>query len=167
MKNFSRPAYRINNAALDVKLVYTFFLVFLLIGFATIVGFEFHQIGFHSKSIAEHYLGSVGEGMSFPRPFQALLETTHFHAFIMAIIYLTLAHLFVATDLSLFMKRGVVIAGFLATFLDLILPWCVRYVHSGFSPLLLAAWCLEWASYMTMILYSLYALWQKPRTDID
>jgi hypothetical protein len=31
---------------------------------------------------------------------QDLLETTHFHAFIMGIIYLTLAHLFIATESS-------------------------------------------------------------------
>jgi hypothetical protein len=66
-----------------------------------------------------------------PRPFQALSKRLTFIAFIMAIIYLTLAHLFVATDLSMSVKRGVVISCFfLATFLDLILPWpCVMFMR--------------------------------------
>jgi hypothetical protein len=132
MKSFSRPAYRIGNASLDVKLIYTFFLIFLIVGFSTIGGFEFNRIGFHPQAITEHYLGSSGEGMSFPRSFQSLLETTHFHSFIMAIIYLTLAHLFVATDLSSCAKKTVIVVGFLSTFLDLVLPWLIRYVSSGF-----------------------------------
>lgn len=165
MKSFSRPAYRISNAAVEVKLIYTFFLIFLIVGFATVGGYEFSQIGFHPQGVAEHYLGSAGEGMSFPRPFQSLLETTHFHAFIMSIIYLTLAHLFVATDLSRGIKRTVVVIGFFCTFLDLILPWAIRYLSGGFSLFLLIAWIGEWVSYMGMILYSLYDLWLKPAPE--
>ena len=167
MKSFSRPAYRINNASVDVKLIYTFFLIFLIVGFATVGGFEFQKIGFSVQSVSAHYLGASGEGMSFPRSFQALLETTHFHSFIMGIIYLTLAHLFIATDLSSVWKKTVIVVGFLSTFLDLILPWGIRYLSPVFSGLLLVAWCLEWLSYMTMILCSLHALWLKPRTMTD
>lgn len=161
MKSFARPAYRIGNAPLEVKLVYTFFLVFMVIGFATIGGYECHQIGFSSAAVSEHYLGAA-EGMSFPRSFQSLLETTHFHAFIMALIYLTLAHLFVATGVSAWVKRGAILAGFLSTLFDLVLPWAVRYVSAGFAPVLLAAWIGEWVSYVLMIVISLYELWLKP-----
>jgi hypothetical protein len=162
VKNFARRAYRISHAPSEVKWVYTFFLIFMLIGFATIGGYEFRQVGFHLQSVAEHYRGSSGEGMAFPRPFQAMLETTHFHAFIMGIIYLTLAHLFIATETSRRLKKTLIAAGFLSTLLDLLLPWAVRYLSSCFAPVLIAAWIGEWVSYMAMIAISLYDLWLRP-----
>jgi magnesium-transporting ATPase (P-type) len=167
MKSFSRPTYRINNAPSEIKWVYTFFLIFMIVGFATIGGYEFRQIGFHAQAVIEHYRGSSEEGMVFPKSFQTLLETTHFHAFIMGVIYLTLAHLFLATEVSRRMKMSLVIVGFICTFLDLLLPWAVRYLSSRFAPVLLAAWVGEWVSYMAMILLSLYDLWMRPRPSLD
>lgn len=169
MKSFSRPAYRIAHAPSEVKWIYTFFLVFLLVGFLTIGGYEFRQIGFHPVAVAEHYHGSAegGEEMAFARSFASLLETTHFHAFIMGIIYLTLAHLFVATATSRKFKVILVVSGFFFTFLDLLAPWGIRYFSAGLAPLLLTAWIGEWVSYMTMILISLYDLWLRPVSRID
>jgi hypothetical protein len=37
--------------------------------------------------------------MAFPKPVGHLLAVTHAHAFMMAVIFLVLAHLFVATSL--------------------------------------------------------------------
>lgn len=169
MKSFSRPRYRIGKAPLEIKWIYTFFLVFLVIGFATIGGYEFRQIGFAAQAIAEHYRGAGegGEGLSFAKSFSALLETTHFHAFIMAIIYLTLAHLFVATETPRRLKLGLVAAGFVFTLLDLLLPWGVRYGSARFAPVLLMSWLGEWAVYMGMILISFYDLWCRPSPPED
>lgn len=163
MKSFSRPRYRIGNAPAEIKWVYTCFLVFLVVGFATIGGYGFRQIGFASQSIAEHYRGTGegGEALTFARSFSAMLETTHFHAFIMAIIYLTLAHLFVATETPRRLKLGLVAAGFVFTFLDLLLPWGIRYGSESLAPVLLLSWIGEWAAYMGMILISFYDLWLR------
>jgi hypothetical protein len=169
MKSFSRPRYRIGNAPAEIKWIYTFFLIFLVIGFATVGGYEFGQIGFGAQAIAEHYRGSSenGDGMAFAKSFSSLLETTHFHAFIMGIIYLTLAHLFVATESPKPLKLTLVGTGFFFTILDLLLPWVIRYGSAGFAPLLLASWMGEWVAYMGMILISLYDLWLRPSPPED
>ncbi len=163
MKSFSRPQYRIGNAPVEIKWIYTFFLIFLIVGFATIVGYAFLQIGFAPQTVAEHYRGSVegGEGMAFAKSFSALLETTHFHAFIMGIIYLTLAHLFVATETPRKLKLGLIASGFAFTFLDLLLPWVIRYGSAALAPALLVSWVGQWVAYMGMILISLYDLWLR------
>lgn len=162
MKAFSRMNYRIGRAPMETKWVYTFFLVFMLVGLFTVGGYQFRQIGFQKASVAQHYRGSEESsetGLALAKPFAAMLETTHFHAFIMGIIYLTLAHLFLATDRSRRFKMIVVVSGFLATLMDLLLPWAVRYGSENFAGLLLGAWILEWFAYMTMIMVSLYDLW--------
>lgn len=163
MKSFSRSGYRIGNASSEVKWVYTFFLIFLAVGFATIGGYEF-QIGFHPQAVSEHYRGvsDGGERMAFAKSFSTLLETTHFHAFIMGIIYLTLAHLFIATETPRGLKMFLIVAGFAFTFLDLLLPWAVRYVSSAFSPVLLFTWIGEWVTYVAMVGLSFYDLWIRP-----
>ena len=165
MKSFSRPSYRIANAPSEVKWIYTFFLLFMLIGFLTIGGYEFIRIGFHPQAVSEHYLGASGgeESPAFAKPFSALLETTHFHAFIMGVIYLTLAHLFIATEFRRGFKIFVVILGFLSAFLDLLLPWAIRYGSSAFAPVLLRAWVGDWGGFMAMILASFYDLWIRPK----
>lgn len=100
--------------------------------------------------------------MAFPKSFSALIETTHFHAFVMGLLYLTLAHLFVATEISRRLKRAVLLGGFLFTLLDLLLPWAVRYLSSGFASALVAAWAGEWVTYMTMVISALFDLWVRP-----
>jgi hypothetical protein len=167
VKGFSRRGYRIAEASFEVKLIYTFFLLFVVVGLLTIGGYEFRHIGFQVSSIAEHYRGSGDDGLKFAKSFQSLLETTHFHSFIMGLIYLTLAHLFVATGISKGLKMSIVVGAFVFTLLDLILPWGVRYVSAGMAPVLMAAWVGEWATYVGMVLISFYDLWIRPRPDED
>jgi hypothetical protein len=159
MKDFSRKRYLVGQAAIEVRLIYTFFLIFMLCGFVTIAGYEFTRIGFGAHAMVEHYLGSEGTELRFPREFGEILETAHFHAFIMGIIFMTLAHLFVATTPSLRFRLTVIIAAFVCTFLDLILPAAIRYGSPAFAPLLVVAWSGEWLTYMAMILVSLLDIW--------
>ena len=158
---------------METKWVYTFFLTFLMIGFFTIGGYQFKQIGFQKAAVHQHYRGSdetvagMESSLALAKPFSAMLETTHFHAFIMGIIYLTLAHLFIATDTSRRFRMTVVVSGFVATLMDLLVPWAVRYWSGHFSALLLGAWILEWLAYMTMVMVSLYDLWWRKLPSMD
>lgn len=49
------------------------------------------------QAMATYYRGGErGELIVFPKTFGQLLEVTHAHAFVMAVVFLILAHLFVA-----------------------------------------------------------------------
>lgn len=170
MKSFSRMNYRIGRAPLETKWVYTFFLAFLLIGFCTIGGYQFKQIGFNSSSVMQHYRGAdemSESGIAVAKSFSALLETTHFHAFMMGIIFLTLAHIFLATELSQRFKMSLIVLGFVSTFLNLLLPWAVRYLSGSFAHVMIVAWVVEWGAYMGMILLSLYEMWWRKVPMVD
>jgi len=161
MKSFSRRGYRISDASTDVKLIYSFFLIFALIGFATIAGFQCDIIGWSIEAIRGHYLGSES-GLEFPRSFLQILETTHFHAFTMGILYLTMAHIVIATRISKTTKILLIVGAFVATVLDLLAPWGIRYISTHFIPLLLVGWAGEWLFYLSFILIPLYDMWIKP-----
>ncbi len=164
MKNYTRRGYRIANANKDVKLIYTFFLLFVAIGFITVAAFQLHIIGWSWQAIQQHYLGSQTE-LTFPRSFLQLLETTHFHAFMMGIIYLTLAHILIATKIKQRMKYILLVGGFVATLLDLLAPWGIRYISPLFIPLLIVGWIGEWLFYLSYIIIPLRDMWGKNHQD--
>lgn len=160
MKNFSRRQYRIAEAPTATKLVYSFFLIFALVGWVTIAAFQCEVIGWGLETIRNHYLGNEAQ-MSFPKSFLQLLETTHAHAFIMGLLYLTLAHIVLGTRLAERMKLFLIILGFVATGLDLALPWLIRYAGAPWAALLPVAWVGEWIAYGSYILIPAYDMWLK------
>jgi hypothetical protein len=95
--------------------------------------------------------------MSFPKPFGHLLEVTHAHAFVMALIFLVLAHLFLgASKLGTRAKRGVITAAFIGIVADLVTPWLIRYMGAVFAWGLLGAWLLLTVSGFVMVGLSLW-----------
>lgn len=160
MKNFTRRGYRIVDANLETKLVYSFFLVFVLCGFATIGGYQFEIIGWGFEAVRQYYLGHEAS-LSFPKSFLQLLETAHSHAFMMGLIYITLAHIVLATRIPRGMKLVLITGGFLVTGLDLMMPWVIRYGFAGLAPLLPAAWVGEWIFYLSYVVIPLYDMWLK------
>jgi hypothetical protein len=167
MKNFARRGYRIVDANREMKLVYSFFLVFVLIGFATIVGYQFKVIGWSLDAIYQYYLGNE-VALQFPKSFLQLLEVAHSHAFMMGLIYLTLAHIVIATRLQSGTKMLLIIGGFLATVCDLTAPWLIRYGSESFVYLMILAWLFEWIFYLSYIAIPLYDMWIKaPEPDVN
>lgn len=160
MKNFTRRGFLIANSSLETKLVYTFFLILIACGLATIAVYQFHIIGWGLEKIQAYYRGSA-EGLHFPKEFLQLLETSHFHAFMMALIYLTLAHILIATRLSSRQKFSLLTIGFLVTLLDLLLPWAIRYGSSHFATGLLITWALQWFTYAAYVVIPLYDMWRR------
>lgn len=82
--------------------------------------------------------------MAFPKPFGHLLEVTHAHAFAMAVIFLVLAHLFVATSVRPRAKTVTLVVSFAGIVGDLTGPWLVRYVAGGLAWVQLLAWLALW-----------------------
>jgi hypothetical protein len=101
MREFGRTGFRLSQLHREAKWAYTGFLVFVGLGFCTNALFQLVRIGPTLHRIAVHYRGGdLAQVMAFPKPFAELLELTHFHTFLMGVVFLILAHLVIATDTS-------------------------------------------------------------------
>ena len=89
MRLFALSGYRLGGAPREVRLVYTGFVGFALVGLVTIGLFQAVQIGLRLSEVAAYYHGGETEtAMTFPKTFIQLLKVTHFHAFIMGVVFL-------------------------------------------------------------------------------
>ncbi len=160
MRDFGGPTFRLGQASYETRLVYTGFLVLVCIGLLTMGGMEALRIGVRPSAISAHYRGGeLGKEMAFPKTVGTLMEVAHFHAFIMGVIFLVLAHLFLATGWSVRAKRWWVAAALASTLADLLTPWLVRFVAGGFAVLVATAWAGLWVSYAVMIGGALREMW--------
>ncbi len=160
MKAFANRGYLLRNARLEVRLVYTAFLVFVSIGMVTLAAFEFGHVGPRPSQVASYYRGGERNGeMTFAKTSRQLVETTHFHAFIMGIVYLVLAHLFIATRLPLGVQRLFILLAFAGLAGDLVAPWLITYVSGGFAYLEVGSWLAEWIGFGAFVAVPLFEMW--------
>jgi hypothetical protein len=144
MREFGKGSFTLRQAPRPLRLIYAGFLLLIALGLLTQVVFEFGRIGFTPYSVALYYRGGdIGNVMTFPKTFGQLLEVSHAHAFVMAVVFLILAHLFVSTSASPTFKAIVLVVAFAGLLGDLIGPWLVRYVAPEWSWLLLASWAAQ------------------------
>ncbi|MBI3804833.1 MAG: hypothetical protein HY282_13840 [Nitrospirae bacterium] len=168
MKNFTRQESWLSKSSLEIRWIYTLFIVFALTGHLSFVLISITRIGPTYSKIVQHYQGGEGpatEGkgeMAFPKEFPELLEVTHFHAYIEGIVLLVLAHLFAGVPLSKALKFGTIGLAFGSTFLDLASPWLVRYLSASLAYAQIGAWIGMGISYFPLTLLPLYFLWKKP-----
>lgn len=161
MKAFTKRSYRLTDATVEVKLAYTGFLAFALVGYITLLLIAVARVGPGYDAIVTHYRGSELEEAAFPRTFGQLLEEAHFHAFIEGVVLLVLAHLFAATSVSARLKAWVIVAAFAATFVDLACPWLIRYVAPVFAAVQMGAWLVMIATAAALIGVPLYDMRSK------
>lgn len=160
MRAFVASSYLLRHARLEVRLVYTGFLLLTFIGMVTMATFELYHIGPTPSRAAAYYRGGErGAEMSFPKTFRELVEVTHFHAFIMGVVYLVLAHLFIATAVRPDVKRACVILAFAGLAGDMLSPWLIRYVAGAFAYLQLTSWLAEWIGFGAFIGVPLVEMW--------
>jgi hypothetical protein len=160
MKDFSNRGFRLSDSSIEVRLAYTGFLVFVFVGYLTIVLIGCLRVGPGVDEIVTHYRGSETEE-TFPRAFGQMLEEAHFHAFIEGLILLVLAHLFVATSVSRRIKVTVILIAYFSTLADLGSPWLIRYGAVQFAYLQMISWLLIVTSAVVLIVVPLYEMWFK------
>jgi len=161
VKNFTRRGNWLDQASIEIRSIYTAFLLFAFVGHLSFVSIVVYRIGFSYDQVVEHYLGGEDEEeMIFPKDFPELLEVTHFHAYIEGIVLLVLTHIFVAIPISPAWKRGIIGLAFGSTFLDLLSPWFIRYLspHAAFGQI--GAWLGMGLSYFPLTLMPVYYLWK-------
>lgn len=168
MKNFTRRGNWLDQASWDIRAIYSFFLVFALIGHLSFILMVVKQVGPGYEKVVAHYRGGEGEfEMTFPKEFSELLEVTHFHAYIEGLMLLVLTHLFVVIPISQGLKRGIIGLAFGSTFLELLSPWMIRYItpYAAFGQI--AAWIGMCVSYLPLSLLPVYYLWRKNPSTIN
>ena len=160
MRTFTASGYLLRYARIEVRLIYTGFLVMACIGMLTMAGFQLVHIGPTPERIAAYYRGGeVGGEMHFAKSVRELVEVTHFHSFIMGLVYLVMAHLFIATSIQAAAKRVFVLLGFAGLVGDLLSPWLIRYVSSSFAYALLLSWVAEWIGFAAFIAVPIAEMW--------
>jgi len=160
VRGFVTPGYLLRHARPEVRLVYTGFLALTVLGFVTVAVFQVAYVGPTPERIAGYYRGGQrGNAMTFAKTPRELLEVTHFHAFIMSVVYLVLAHLLLATAASTRAKRLGIVAGFVGLTGDIVSVWLIRYVSAAFVWVQLASWAGQWVGYWTFVYYPVREMW--------
>ena len=96
------------------------------------------RLGFTPASVASYYLGSETDYRP-PRTAGAMLEVTHAHLPMMALVMLLLTHLLIFAPYSKRTRVLLIVGAFLSAALDEGAGWLVRFVHPGFAIVKLAA----------------------------
>jgi hypothetical protein len=160
VRAFGASGYLLSDARLEVRLVYTGFLALVVVGMLTMAAFQLKHVGPTPERIAIYYRGGMREAaMVFPKTFRELVEVTHFHAFIMGVVYLVLAHLFLATSAPDAVKRAGIVVAFVGLAGDLVGVWLVRYVAAAFAWLQVGFWLCEWVGFAAFVGWALWEMW--------
>lgn len=96
------------------------------------------RLGFTPASVAAYYLGSEAAYRP-PRTAGSMLEVTHAHLPMMALVILLLTHLLIFAPYSRRTRILMIVGAFVSAALDEGAGWLVRFVHPGFAVVKLAA----------------------------
>ncbi len=110
-----------------------YFTLFFLFGFwVTNFAMYFAKMSLNPQSVIEYYLGSEAE-FRLPRTYQSMLEVTHAHLPMMALVMLVLTHLLIFTSFQHRTKIVFIALAFLSAFLHEAAGWLVRFVNPLFA----------------------------------
>ena len=156
MKFFISQDIRKNDLLKLVVLLTTVFFVFLWVTNLLL----FLKVGLSYESVVEYYRGSE-ETFRPPRSYMGLLEEAHFHFFSMAVLLVTLNHLFLFTKRGNGEKLLVVVASYGSAFLDIAGGWLVRYAAPEFAYLKIASFVVLQASLLYLMAVVTFYLFGK------
>jgi hypothetical protein len=128
-----------------------FTLLFLVAFWLSNLLIFFSKMNLAPQSIIDYYLGSE-EKYTLAKTYRGMLEITHSHLAIMAVVILLLTHLFIFTSFSRQLKISVVAIFFGSAFLGEAASWFIRFVHPGFAWLKILAFILLQISMLFVII---------------
>jgi hypothetical protein len=147
MRYMEQGGYQ-NNPLTRLTLWGTF--VFLAGLWASSFGMYFSRMGLSAASVVAYYRGSE-ETFQPARTFGSMVESSHGHFAMMAMVLLVLTHLYVFVPGPRRLKSFFVAGTFAATFLSEGAGWLVRFVHPGFAVLKPAAFLASQAFLALML----------------
>lgn len=129
MKYLLNGAYR---SHLLMRLTLGCTLVFVAGLWITNVFLYATRIGLTPSSVVRHYLGSEAEFLP-ARTAGSMLEVTHAHLAMMAVVLLLVTHLAIFLPWPLRVRVALVLGTFGSALLSEASGWLVRFVHPGFA----------------------------------
>ena len=166
MKYFTNTS-QLARMDMNTKLIMSYFLVFMLLATGFSIFMSFQRTRLEPAAAAEYYRGS-DERLLFPKEATELIETTHFHIYIMPLVFVTTGHLFLLSAWNRTWKTVVITGGFIYILLDIAKPWLIRYVDAGFGALAPINSALLALTMLLCIVVPLYEMWflRPPRSSL-
>ncbi len=131
MKYLEKGGFQ-NHPMMRLTLMWT---CLLLAGFwITNFYFYFSKMGLTAQSVVDYYNGSEARFLP-PRSAHAMLEVTHMHLPMMALVMLLLTHLLIFAPFSNAFKAFFISTSFGSALLLEAAGWLVRFAHPGFAVL--------------------------------
>ena len=140
------------------RLIMTYFLLFMLAAAALSIYMSLERTGISKAGAVAYYQGDE-EQMLFAKEKAELIETSHFHLFMMPIVFLTTGHLFLLSAWSGRWKTLVVSASFAYMALDIAKPWLIRYLSAEWGVLAPINSALLGLTMLLFIFVPLYEMW--------
>ncbi len=139
MRYLSGGRFALADFTLPMKLALSFFVLFVLLGLTSSVALYHQQFAFEAERAADYYRGDRGEGgeggFMVEKSYRQLLETAHFHLFIMPVVYLALLHLYFLTPRPTAEQAAVTVVTFTGLLLEVLAPWLIRFAGAGWAHL--------------------------------
>lgn len=141
-----------------MRLTLSLTLLFLLGLWVTNFYMYFSKMGLTAESVATYYLGSEADFRP-ARTVQSMLEVTHFHLPIMAVVLLLLTHLLIFAPFSMRSRIIFISVAFLSAFLNEGSSWLVRFVHPAFAYLKIFCFFTFQTSFLFLMAALTHYLW--------
>jgi len=139
------------------------------------VGIGLYYVGYTTQyspsGTSEHFAGSkVSDDFDipdkYPKPFSELLNTTHTHVISMTFIFLITGGIFFFNSLITgSIKTFLIVEPFISIIVTFGGIWLVRFIHPGFSYLVILSGILMYLSFFIMASTIFYELSIKPSTS--
>jgi len=133
----------------------------LLAGFwITNLGLYFSHMNLTPASVVAYYRGNEAEFMP-PRSAESMLEVTHMHLPMFALVLLLLTHLAIFAPAGNATKVTLIVSAFASSLLFEAAGWLVRFVHPGFAWLKIGAFLVfQFSLAILMVLLAVF-LWRR------
>lgn len=187
MRLFSQKGIRIDQLALEAKLIYMAFCAFSLAALAVSAVYYYDLVGASAtRGVKAYYAGEAeappprvdeagGPAIELPEEsappsslvvratWRKLLEATHFHLFTVPVFLLIIAHLFMLCRLPPVFRLGSIVSGVLSSALHMAAPWIIFYGGKGWAWLmpLTGAWMA--LSLSILVGVPMVMMWWVPR----
>tara|TARA_Y100001970_G_C14203845_1_gene842726 strand:+ start:379 stop:870 length:492 start_codon:yes stop_codon:yes gene_type:complete len=145
------------------KIFLSFFLITMLIGIFTGLGYIYYTTDMNPGGTIEHYKGSkvlddeIPE--EFPKPLEGMILTTHAHVNSFALISLVIGMIFYFNSyINGKLKLLLMIEPFVSTIITFTSLWFLRYINDQFVYIVMISSFLMYLFWAIMILISLYEL---------
>jgi len=145
------------------KVFLSSFLVTMLIGVFTGLGYIYFTTNMNPSGTIEHYNGSEilddEIPLEYPKPLEGMILTTHAHVNSFALISLAIGFIFYFNSItSSKLKLFIMIEPFLSTIITFLSLWLLRYVNENFVYLVMVSSFIMYLFWIAMILICLYEL---------